>query len=559
MIGDLYQLSPVAKQHEWQIIKEYYESVYFFSSKALAYTELVTIELKHIYRQSDVGFIKLLNNVRDNNLTRATLKSLNQHYIENFTPKTEEGYITLTTHNRSAEQINQNKLDDLSENEHIFKAEVSGEFSEHTFPTLETLCLKKGAQVMFVRNDSSAEKLYYNGKIGKISEIFNDHIIVVCPEETKEITVKPIVWENIKYTINKETREIEEEVIGKFEQYPLKLAWAITIHKSQGLTFEKAIIDANAAFAHGQVYVALSRCKTLEGMVLSSPVSSVGVETDISVKEFTKSTRQNHPSKERLQKAKVHFQQKLLLDCFDFKLLQNRLDYLVRLLLGNKSVLHVSGIKDISDFRNRAQKNIFIVSEKFLRQLISIYKEDSLPESDNYLHERITKASIWFQEKFTKGFKDSIDKLYIETDNTKLRTKINNALNNLKQEISIRLAGVQSLEKGFSPSLYLKFVANAVIDYTPAKAKKQKPPDYSKADIEHPELFETLKNWRTDKVKKQGVPAFCIMHQKVLIQITMILPDNFVDLRKISGIGKKTIENYGDELVAMVLAYKEKI
>ncbi|MCP3898816.1 MAG: AAA family ATPase, partial [Desulfobacteraceae bacterium] len=215
MIGDLHQLSPVAKQAEWQTIQQYYESVYFFSSKAIADTELLTIELKHIYRQSDVNFIKLLNKVRDNILDKLSMSALNQRYIEDFTPDKDQGYITLTTHNRNAESINHIQLEQLIKREHQFQAEVSGDFPEHIYPTMETLSLKEGAQVMFVRNDSSSEKLYYNGKIGKVCSVSENFISVICPEDKKEIMVSRIIWENIKYTMDKETREIEEDIIGK--------------------------------------------------------------------------------------------------------------------------------------------------------------------------------------------------------------------------------------------------------------------------------------------------------------------------------------------------------
>jgi len=262
MIGDLHQLSPVVKRDEWQLLKQYYRSVYFFSSNALDNTELVTIRLKHIYRQSDPYFINLLNRVRDNRLDASTAADLNRRYIPGFEPDEDLGYITLTTHNRNADSINQTRLSALTGRKYSFRAEISGDFPEYIYPTPADLLLKEGAQVMFVRNDSSAEKLYYNGKIGKISAISNENISVVCPGSPKEIVVEPVTWENIKYTVNKETGEIQEEITGEFRQYPLKLAWAITIHKSQGLTFDRAIIDARAAFAHGQVYVALSRCKS---------------------------------------------------------------------------------------------------------------------------------------------------------------------------------------------------------------------------------------------------------------------------------------------------------
>jgi hypothetical protein len=410
---------------------------------------------------------------------------------------------------------------------------------------------------MFVRNDPSAEKLYYNGKIGKITKISSKNISVTCPGDKQEIVVEPIIWENIKYTLNEENKKIEENIIGKFKQYPLKLAWAITIHKSQGLTFEKAIIDAKAAFAHGQIYVALSRCKTIEGMVLSSPVSSREIKMDEAIMCFDENAHQNPPSESRLQAAKISYQQQLLLDCFDFSLLRNSLNYLARLLLGNARVVQVSGVEDIRQLEEKAAEDIFIVSEKFKRQLRTIFTGGGLPESDAVILERISKASAWFQEKFIKIFEESVSKLHVETDNTELRKKINNALNNLKNEIAVKVAGVKCCEKGFSPSSFLRAVSAAEIDFTPEREKKRRPPAYTESDVAHPELFQTLKDWRSRKAKEEEVAHFQVLYQRVLLQIVVCLPDNTADLKKINGVGKKTIEKYGEELVELVLAYRK--
>lgn len=558
MIGDLHQLSPVAKQHEWQLLKQYYESVYFFSSKALLQTELLSIELKHIYRQSDENFIQLLNRVRENRLDADTLTALNNCYIEDFQPDDEQGYITLTTHNASAESTNQKRLQELDGKKFLFNADIAGDFPEHIFPTLSQLTLKKGAQVMFVRNDPSADKEYYNGKIGKVTAIIGKTVFVLCPGDKEEIEVDPVSWENVKYTINDENKEIEEEVIGKFEQYPLKLAWAITIHKSQGLTFEKAIIDAQAAFAHGQVYVALSRCKTLEGMVLSSPIASRGVGTDQAVLRFDEEGRCNPPSESLLEEAKIKYQQKLLLECFDFGLLAKRLGYLVHLLTRNASVIQLSAAGDMQVMEQQARENIFAVSENFKNQLRTIFESDTLPESDDHTLERISKASLWFQGKFQEIFSQSVQTVCFETDNKELRKKINNVLNNCRKEIVVKLAGVQACENDFSPSGYLHALSRAEIDFQPSKVKKQQAATYSEEDIDHPELFETLREWRTAKAQELDIARFQILHQRVLIQIVVCLPDNPKDLLKIPGVGKKTIEKYGEDILDMVCAYRKK-
>ena len=570
MIGDLHQLSPVAKHDEWALLRQYYESVYFFSSHTLAQTQHFTIELKHVYRQSDTKFIKLLNKVRDNKIDASLINKLNQRYIENFTPTDNQGYITLTTHNKSADIINQKRLNALPGNKYSFDADVSGDFPEYTFPTSACLKLKKGAQVMFLRNDTAISQRYYNGKIGKIKNISQDEISIVCPDDPDEILLEQVEWENIKYTINEESKEIEEDIIGKFKQFPLKPAWAITIHKSQGLTFEKAIIDTQRSFSHGQVYVALSRCKTFEGMVLSSHIPSHGIETDEAVLDYLKKAKDNSPGEDFLGRSKISYQQTLLLDCFDFQLLHNRLNYFTRLLTGNKNVLQLSGLQDdIGDLQESARREIFIVSEKFKNQLQNIFQENLniQPEKDRRIQERTGKASAWFQDKFSMIFNDLVEKLYIETDNKELGKRVDNSLNNLKQEIKIKLEGIKSCEKGFVLADYLHNISVAKVDLSSKRSKKSKKakknqmpklPTYSESDIEHPELFLQLKEWRFQKAKSEEVSPFMVMHQKVLVQIVIYLPENKKELKKIKGVGKVIIGKYGQDILDMVLDYRKQ-
>ena len=559
MIGDLHQLSPVARQDEWQLLEQHYPSVYFFSSHALAKTQLVTVELQHIFRQSDDRFIELLNRVRNNQLDTTSLATLNQRHIADFSADEEDGYITLTTHNRSADTINRSRLAELSAKEYLFKADISGDFPEHIFPTTAELVLKKGAQVMFVRNDMSAEKLFYNGKIGKITNITSHSVQVTCPDETLPIEVEPVTWENIKYTMNQESGEIEEDNIGEFEQFPLKLAWAITIHKSQGLTFERAVIDAGAAFAHGQVYVALSRCKSFEGMVLSSPLGSRGIGTDEAVLAFDEHASQNPPSEVMLEQAKMGYQQQLLLECFDLEQVGKRLGYLAWLLESNATVVQVTGITDLRQLEAGAREKIFAVSNNFKQQLQNNFKEDLLPDADPFILERVGKASAWFQEQFSHFFTDLTTKLHVETDNTELAKKINNVLNNLKRDVTVKLAGIESCAQGFSATDYLRAVSAAEINFVPEKAKKKELPQYSEEDIDHPELFKIIRQWRTDKAKELDVAAFQIFHQRVLFQLVIQLPTNLVNLRKIAGVGKVTVEKYGEDLIAMIREYCENM
>ncbi len=475
MIGDLHQLSPVAKQEEWSLLQEYYESVYFFSSHTLSQVQLLTIELKHVYRQTDSGFIKMLNRVRDNRMDQSLIEKLNQRYIENFTPADDQGYITLTTHNRSADIINKKRLGALPGQKYSFDAEVSGDFPEHTFPTSDCLEFKKGAQVMFLRNDTSYPQRYYNGKIGKIKNISDHEVCIICPDDPEQIILEPVEWENIKYTINKESKEIEEEIIGKFKQFPLKPAWAITIHKSQGLTFDKAVIDAQRSFSHGQVYVALSRCKTLEGLVLASPIPSHGIETDRAVLDFLRSAEDSVPDKNLLIQSKIAYQQKLILECFDFQILHNRFNYVARLLTGNKRVIQISGLsEDILAIQERAEKDIFIVSEKFRGQLHRIFQDPIEPEKNPQVIDRTAKASAWFKDKFSIIFNDIVEKLYLKTDNKELGKKLDYALENLIQEIRKKHFGVKSCDKGFVLASYLRAVSTANIDVASRKRRSSK-------------------------------------------------------------------------------------
>ncbi len=553
MIGDLHQLSPVAKEADWSILREFYDSIYFFGSNALRRTDLVSIELKRIYRQSDERFIDLLNRVRDNTLDPATLQELNSRFIPHFTPDDDEGYITLSTHNSSAEAINKSRLQALRQKEHHFDAQIEGDFPEYSYPTSPALKLKKGAQVMFVRNDSSREKRYFNGKIGKITRISDRTVFVKCTDDGCEIAVEPTAWENIKYKIDPATREITEEKVGKFVQIPLKLAWAITIHKSQGLTFERAVIDAKAAFAHGQVYVALSRCKTLAGMVLSSPISPHVVRADETVSRFIAQVTQNPLSREELETSKVRYQQRLLTECFDFQQLRRCFNRMVR-VLANARTVKVSGVEDLGDLEKKAEEGIFLVSE----QLIKLFGSNNLPQSDASISERVTKASVYFEEKMESALGDCLRKLRVGTDNKEIDKRAREALDEFRKESAVKMAAVKSCRSGFSPENYLRALSSAEIDFKPEKERNKNAMEYTTSDVGHPELFQALKKWRAEKAARWEVPPYRILHQRVLTQIAVTLPEHLAALRKIKGFGERTAEKYGKELLALVSSYRPK-
>ena len=559
MIGDLLQLSPVIKEEQWRILQPFYASPYFFNSTALCHTELIPIELKHIYRQSDKQFIRLLNRVRDNHLDSITLQQLNKRCIRNFMPHENEGYITLCTHNKSADAINALRLQSLPGKSYLFKAELEGDFPRHVYPTAAALELKVGAQVMFIRNDASSEKRYFNGKIGKITKITNDSVKVRCPEDFESIEVEKVAWENIEYAVNPETAEISEKTIGTFKQYPLKLAWAITIHKSQGLTFDKVIIDAKAAFAYGQVYVALSRCRTLEGMVLSSPLSMQTVKTDTTVHRFLKETQLNAPSQATLEAAKIRYQQQLLLECFSFEELKFIMGRLTILITKNNGRVQVVGQGHIANVHQKVLAEICTVGEKFKRQLQRLFKENWKPATDPVVLERLAKASTYFQEKINAALIPFLRNIQIHTDNQEILKKVKETLRQLKKVTFVKQAAVKSCQDGFSPSRYTRAILRVEIDFESSdQSPKSNSVTYSEADVDHLELFLALKKWRKEKAAEEGIAAFQVLHQKTLVQIAVHLPDTLLALKEVRGIGKRLAARYGQELVAMVSEYRLK-
>lgn len=558
MIGDIQQLAPIAKDDEWEILKRYYDTVYFFSSKALRQTAYISIELKHIFRQSDREFIDILNKVRDNRIDPETLNILNKRYIPNINKDDNDGYITLTTHNHQSQRINDSKLQKLKSSLNTFKAVVKGEFPEYSYPTDYELQLKIGAQVMFVKNDSSFEKLYYNGKIGTIVDIDDDIIHVKCEGDSNDIAVTMVEWQNYKYTINDETSEISETIIGSFIQYPLKLAWAITIHKSQGLTFEKAIIDASSAFAHGQVYVALSRCKTIEGMILSSPLSTQCIKNDSTVLEFSRSVEQNPPTKEVLVAAKDEYQQQLVAELFDFSPIQRRLNYCIKLLKENYSVVFGDIHEQLEQMSILLKSDIVEVNDRFSVQLNQLLRQGIDIEKNEALQERIGKACTYYIDKIDTVFANVLGKISIETDNKAVRKTIVTATDKLHNEIAIKLACLDVFKNGFNVKDYVNTKAKASIEKPEHKSSKLKQEGAKQIPSENQALADRLKAWRTEKFNTLNVPAYVILPQKALVELVKHQPYTATQLKAVKGFGKTRIAQFGEEILEIIVNYRNE-
>lgn len=559
MIGDLQQLAPVVKRDEWELLKPSYKTAFFFSSKVLQQTSYVSIELTQVFRQQDDRFISILNKVRDNVLDSKSINELNARYKPDFSPKDNEGYITLCTHNVQARKMNESKLKELTSKKKTFTARVEGNFPEYSFPTDYELHLKTGAQVMFVKNDPDPQKRFFNGKIGQITSFDENSIWVQCPGDDEEIEVTELLWENVKYSINKETSEIKEEVEGSFNQIPLKLAWAITIHKSQGLTFERAIIDAEASFAHGQVYVALSRCKTLDGLVLKTPLSERSIITDQTVNGFIQRVEQNQPGEQELNDAKLAFQREQLGDLFRFYREVYLVNTIAKIMDENPGSFTDILSGQFRKIRDGLKNDLADVGEKFQQQIDFFLKKEPDIAKNQDLLERIKKAASYFSEKVDEILVEGAEKADWEIDNRAVKKQINQRVNDLLQEAKTKLAAYYVCSNGFSVKAIMEARAKAMIDSSTTKPKKQKAREIENyADIPHPELYNLLRLWRYEKASEQGVPAYLIFSQKSLVELVTYLPVNADELRLINGLGKRKIAQYGKDIAELIRDYCEE-
>ncbi len=469
MIGDLHQLPPVVKQEDWETLRRYYATPYFFGSLALKKIPYVSIELKHIYRQSDPTFVELLNKVRDNRLDDATLQKLNSRYLPNFRPSPKEPYITLTATNAVALEINTRNLAQLPGKSSVFNATVTGEFPASSYPTEEKLEFKKGAQVMFIKNDLQPEKRYFNGKIGQIVELREDCILVRCEEDDLDIEVLPDEWKNVKYVLNEATKEVEEHVLGTFVQYPLKLAWAITIHKSQGLTFDRAIIDAQAAFAHGQVYVALSRCTKFEGIVLRSRIDYSSVKTDPVVRDYSAEAERNAPTENQVAQAKCEYQRRLIEELFSFDAIDQTVSQLRGIYQQHQSALSIEAYNQVCGFARKSHEALTSVADKFRPQLRVYLEQEGLPEQNLELRQRVVKAVGYFTEKLG-GLIDEAHKLPKLTDNQAVLKTVIAKCEHLLRLLFIKRASFSACSDGFSTLAYKRTQFDA--DWSSARCSR---------------------------------------------------------------------------------------
>ncbi len=545
MIGDLQQLTPVVTPEDEVILQRYYDTSYFFGSKALRSIRYVTIELTHVYRQQDEEFITLLNNIREGQVSETDLKRLNERFNPNFEPEVGSDYIRLTTHNKMAESYNEVQLHNLPSKACTFIAEADGNFPEYNYPADFKLTLKRGAQVMFIRNDNNGR--YYNGRIGHVTHIDNEKILVLCPGDDKEIEVQQETWENTKYSLNEKTKQIEAEVQGTFKQYPLRLAWAITIHKSQGLTFEHAIIDAQSSFAAGQVYVALSRCKTLEGLILASPISSSAIINDNQVMNYiSHQTEEAAKSIAALPTLKAEYYRQLLLELFSFTDLKACEDALYRVLTEyfykypKIITLHKRAIIDLDE-------RIMSISSKW-KGIICNMTTDQLHE-DDFL-QRVKKGALYFHSQLTEIFSHLLDMTKGVQSNNKIAYKrFDNNYADLRQTYVVKHELLESIiEKGFSINGYLAAKQEAILNSLNEKTGRNrknkieettpKVPKISTGEVTF-NLFKTGKSIEEIAKERSLTPATIQGHLIPYIQKGEIKLNEVIDEEKAKTILQK--------------------
>ena len=393
-IGDLLQLPPVIKDEEWNVLRNYYTGKFFFHSHVVQQSPPLYLELSKIFRQNDDTFIDLLDSLRNNTISVQQRDELNKYVQPNFDSKKHEGYIILTTHNHKVDKINSEALAELVGKEITLRADIVDDFPDKIYPIEADLKLKKGAQVMFVKNDTSADKNFFNGKMGIVKSVSKNEVLVEFPEEKKVIEVERFEWKNIRYSVNETTKEIEEEVLGTFTQFPLKLAWAITVHKSQGLTFDKAAIDVSQVFMPGQAYVALSRLRSLNGLILLSPLTMNGFSNDREVMQYAENKCSEEKLADELQRDTQNFLYKSLINTFDWgNLLQEWRNHLYSYKndeTRSPQSLHAFWAKKQYD----ALDQIVPLAQKFSNQLHSIFNKEKVDL--DFLQERFTAAYNYF-------------------------------------------------------------------------------------------------------------------------------------------------------------------
>lgn len=461
LIGDLRQLAPVVRDDEWSMISQYYPSPYFFESHALRRAGFITIELLTIYRQNDRRFVEILNAVRDGVADTQTLAELNSRCIPNFNPPESEGYIRLVTHNRQAAFINESRLNALPGESVDYKASTEGNFPESSYPADAVLSLKPGARVMFIKNDTGEGRAFFNGMLGTVVDL-RPNVVTVRPlDGSPDIEVGVAEWENTRYEVDPQTPQIRQIVDGVFRQFPLRTAWAITIHKSQGLTFDRAIIDATRSFAPGQAYVALSRCRTLEGLVLDANLPASAIIVDNVVNAFIDDARAKRPDAAKVESLKAEFSRSLLADIFDFTAVEADFQYLKRIATQYVAPLY----PELFGKYEEVEKSIATQAVAVGRRFAQLYASGPV-DADNMPEETVQKIKngcAYFLDIIAK-VADLVNHTPLQLDNAGYQKALLGAIERIEASLQVKKCVLEEMQtQDFSPSAYLDAKARAML------------------------------------------------------------------------------------------------
>ena len=548
MIGDVHQLPPVVNDRDWPYMSRVYPSPFFFHSKALQRLPYVTIELTTVYRQQDEAFVDLLNRVRDNQLGDETLRQLNSRV-----GKPAGNAITLTTHNYQADAINRSHMQALTGEQRCFQAVVTGSFPDSMMPIDSQLEVKVGERVMFIKNDTSRLHAYYNGKLATVTGFVvkeEDQYVEVIDDDGEVILAGRETWENTSYSIDPQDGTIKQQVDGTFSQYPLRPAWAVTIHKAQGLTFDRVAVNAADAFAFGQVYVALSRCRTLEGLSLTSPLTAAVACGDNDVKSFCDAQPTFEQAEAAVSQAETQYYYEQLTDLFGMTGLSVDMERLAEVYAKVRMLYPEEYEKLVS--QRAALAALASVSERFNLQL------QHLPVDRHA--ERIAQASEYYVTQLALLKTRMAPLLEVEVDNKETRKQLKEAGDTFSEGLGQKLACLEAVRKqGFSVSTVQQAKTSYQLELGKKETATRRKAEKKKAETEsRPDLAEMIRLWRKQKAAELGVPPYQVLQQKALLAIASHMPSTFGELKQMHGVGDVTVERYGKELLDLVADFREQ-
>ena len=548
--GDMYQLPPVCVNDEWFILKDYYSTPYFFSAKVFEKQEIVCLELDKIFRQRDEDFVEILNQVRNNNISKENFNRLNDRYTPDFDLENNPDFVVLTTHNAVSDDINESRLIDIDSKTFIFDAAIKGDFPEYLYPVEQQIVLKKGARVMFTANDHiNPERLYYNGKMGTVVELEDNNVYVTCDGEDDPIQVNYETWENNTFSYNRKENSVDVKTIGTFTQLPLRLAWAITIHKSQGLTFQKVAIDAANSFTSGQVYVALSRCTSLDGIVLLSPINSNSIMVDSRIQRFSKNNFNEDLLPDFVNRKKRDTLCNMLIKLFSFNLLE-------------VAVLDLKGYvtefrADFSDYTPQMVENILSIVQdlsdvgtRFAVQLRKITNANDF----SLLNSRVNDAKIYFLQRL-ETLEKAMDITNVSTKKKERANKFSKFLNEVNKNLQETLFFLKNLDDDISVEQFYMLRHEFVVEKVNYNVYEEEKEDANEQTVDSEliaVIYSKLMAWRNNLAKELDIPSYLIFKKDTIMEMAQKMPDTKDKLLKINGVGKVKAGKYGQECIDII-------